>query len=206
MSAVTSGLLIVWGLACAGVTLAAAIYCTRRYSHPDVHWSIKATVAVSYFFSFSVIYLIALDVNPDARTGLSVLWRLEFWFIQFATWIWAGGQQDYFDAGEFDWRGIFSVLIRHSHSNSFLVAVLSRVGLCSGSGKLKYSVKINLKILGIAGFFGVIFLVYVAIATGMDQEHLVGFVVALANTIGLTLLIMLLGTAVIHGSRLSCEQ
>lgn len=169
MSSVESGLLITWGIICAGITALASIWCVQRYAHPDVHWSVKATVVVSWFFSFSVIYLIALDVNPVARTGLGPLWKLEFWIIQIMTWVWAGGQQDYFDAGDFDTMG-----------------------------KIKHSIKINLKIIGAAGTVGITFLIYVAIVNQFSKNDLMAFVVALANTIGLTLLICLLGHGLVE--------
>jgi hypothetical protein len=116
--------------------------------------------------------MIALDVNPTARTGLGPLWKIMFWAIQIGTWLWCGLQQDYFDAGEFDTKG-----------------------------KIKYSIMINLKILAAAGVVGIIFLVYIAIVNQFTSDDLVGFVVALANTIGLSLLICLLGHGLIEVPR-----
>jgi hypothetical protein len=97
--------LTIWALVCGGVCLAASVYLVRRYSRPEVDWSIKATVVICWWMTFTVVFLIPLDLIPEARPATAVLWRIEFWGIQFLTWIWAGGQQDYFDAGDFTFKG-----------------------------------------------------------------------------------------------------
>lgn len=124
-----------------------------------------------------------MDLIPEARPATAILWRIEFWMIQFMTWIWASGQQDYFDSGEFTF---LSNLFIESHSDFHFFLLLT-------VGKLRYSVIINLKIVGAAGALFLIFLIYIAVSNHMTQQDVFGFIAALSNTIGLTLLICLLG-------------
>lgn len=129
----------------------------------------KTVSAYAWLTSFSIIALVPVDVW--ATTGgvkdvepISVMWRISYWSTQVLTWIVIPLFQGYVEAGDFTFFG----RVRSSIKDNFLFYI----------------------IMGSLGFIG---LLIVAATRGFEKKALPGFAIALANTFGLLVVVLLLG-------------
>lgn len=157
-----------------GVVAVFSLWLTVFYARAGTHWGVIFSTWFSWYFTFiSVWILLPLDLLGHARDFFYHIWQIVYWLSFVNTWIILPVHQTYAEAGEF--------------------TVMSR---------LWASIKFNIKFYVIAGILLVAFIAYIAIENQFSQDQLVGFIVCVANTWGLSLGILLLGYGLVEVSTL----
>eukprot|EP00879_Flechtneria_rotunda_P003202 GHRR01003425.1.p1 GENE.GHRR01003425.1~~GHRR01003425.1.p1 ORF type:complete len:656 (+),score=226.79 GHRR01003425.1:287-2254(+) len=146
----------------------------RRYAAPSVPYIVLAATAYAWAVSMSIVLVTPLDVAAtlmqQPEGAISVLWKFTYWSTQVLTWLLLPFFQVYSDAGDFT------------------------VG-----GRCITSLKENGLLYGLAGAAGVIgLIIIVVIERTLRLSDLAALGMALSNTFGLSVGILLMGYGLVE--------
>ncbi|GMH32963.1 hypothetical protein BSKO_00797 [Bryopsis sp. KO-2023] len=150
------------------IVLVGVVWLYRRYPGPRTSLAVKVVSAYAWLTSFSIIALVPVDVwatiGKKNAEPISVMWKISYWSTQVLTWLVIPLFQGYVEAGDF----------------TFL-------------GRVRSSIKDNLLFYFVMGGLGGIGLLIVIVTGHLRMGTLPGFCIALANTFGLLVVVLLLG-------------
>jgi len=159
-------------LAIAGVIFMLKVYASWK----TVPWYAYIVTAVGWFMAATPIFLAPADIYQVAAnlTGeegadidllvLKYIWKVDYWIMFFLTWVFCPFLQDFVDSGGFTfWQKFRAALIIN--------------GIFYGSA-----------LLGVVGI-----VIYLAVAQNFGKDEFLGLAASLGNSVGLCLLILLLG-------------
>ena len=132
--------LIGWGVICFLATLCLSAWLVRYFARPGTPVPIYVVTWLAWVCSFSVIWLVPMDVNTSSKDALVVIWNIVFWVGFVTTWLLLPMVQEYYDNGGFTWKH-----------------------------KLLLALKQNLILLAIASTLVTGLIVYMAVAKGLDM-------------------------------------
>lgn len=127
---------------------------------------VLALVGVSWFFTFSYVYLLPLDLDVQVSGSLQGAWRAFYWINFLSMWIVFPLVSCYYYAGEFNWIG-----------------------------KWKYALKVNLRFYFIMIVIVIIFIIVLVAVDPHTRTSsaVMGFGKCLSNLYGLVVALLLLG-------------
>jgi hypothetical protein len=150
----------------------------RYYRSPDVGRWISATVFGGWYLGFFGTVLLPYDLVTDDANGIVIdLWYILFWSTWLLSWVIMPVMMSFWQSGEF-----------------------------SVQNRLAAAVKENVLIyLGMAVLV-IIFAVWVGVSQKLTLADLLGFLMALGNTYGLLLIVVLLGSGLVELPRQIWER
>jgi len=166
--------LIAWGLLACLITLATAVYMAYIYPTRDCPFIVRVACVWCWWCSFSIIYLLPIDLSETAKGGnfLFQVWSFMYWTSFILAWTIIPIAWYYFEAGDF-----------------------------TPINKLRTAIVGNIRFYVISAVLLVAFLIYVAVSSHMTGSALLGFAICLSNTWGLTLYVLLLGYGLVEVPR-----
>lgn len=156
-------------------------------------WYVRLSVIIGWFFPFSIVLVLPLDVSSSIYRGLTdeeklntkppigyqseefftIFWNITYWISYVFTWL------------------VLPLLSGYILSGHF-----------TPLKKFKDSIFQNIIFYGVLGGIGVIFVIYIAIARQMTGKALIAFLMAMSNAWGLLLCIVFLGYGLVDIPRL----
>ena len=133
--------LIGWGVICFLFTLCFTAWLVRHFARPNTPIPIYAVTWLAWVCSFSVVWLVPLDVDQSSHDSLLVIWNIVFWVGFVTTWLLLPMVQEYYDNGGFNWKQRLLLALRQ-----------------------------NLILVAIAGSLVTLLIVYMAVAKGLDTS------------------------------------
>ena len=165
--------LIGWGVICFLATLALSAWLVRYFARPHTPLAIYVVTWLAWVCSFSVIWLVPLDVPESSRDSLYVIWNIVFWVGFVTTWLLLPMVQEYYDNGGFNWQQRLLLALRQ-----------------------------NLLLVAVAGTLVTLLIVYMAVAQNLDSASIGQVFKVLSNTFGLILLCLLGGYGLVELPRM----
>jgi len=166
--------LISWGVLAAGLVLVVSVWMTYIFARRDCPLVVRVATIWCWWCTFSIIYLLPIDLAPSMRTGdvLYHIWNFMYWTSFILAWTIIPIAWYYYEAGDFTpWS------------------------------KFRTAIKSNIRFYLISATLLIAFLVYIAVEANMTGSHLLGFAICLSNTWGLTLYVLLLGYGLVEVPR-----
>ena len=136
-----NGGLIGWGVICFLFTLGFTAWLVRYFARPNTPIAIYVVTWLAWVCSFSVIWLVPLDVDESSHDSLFTIWNIVFWVGFVTTWLLLPMVQEYYDNGGF-----------------------------TPQQKLLLALKQNLILVAIAGTLVTLLIIYMAVARGLDTS------------------------------------
>lgn len=167
--------LVIFTSVSAAVTAVFATYLLKTHASREVNKSCLFLVWLSWFFTFSYVYLLPVDLNMDANKAMLGAWRAMYWTNFVVMWFVFPFLYCYYAAGEF--------------------TVLEK---CKSS--LRVNLRFYLVCLVVVAIFVIISL---SVMDSGTWGSLTGFLKCLSNFYGLAVAIMLLGYGLVAMPR-SC--
>ncbi len=168
------GGLLSWGLLASVGVMCASVYLVHRFARPDAPLSVRLATLWCWWCTFSILYLLPIDLAPSSRSGrfLFNVWETLYWVSFVLAWTVIPVMWYFYEAGDFTF-----------------------------GARLRSALRSNVRFYAVAGLLLVAFLIYVAVESHMTGGALVGFAICLSNTWGLTLYVLLLGYGLVEVPR-----
>ncbi|GAB5369383.1 hypothetical protein AAMO2058_001399800 [Amorphochlora amoebiformis] len=160
-----------WGLVAAVLVLGIVCHMVYQYSRRGSPILVRLATVWCWWCTFSLIYLLPIDLGPSARVGESLLhiWTFMYWTSFVLAWTVIPIAWYYYDVGDF-----------------------------TSWGKLRAALRGNLRFYAIWGVLLIGFLIFLAVREDMSGQGVLGFAICLSNTWGLTLYVLLLGYGLVE--------
>ena len=159
----------------AAIVFGVTVWLYRRYALPETDWLTALIVVVAWYLAYSVTFMVPadLEVRGTNKDHLLIdIWKLVYWMAFGLTWVVLPVQQVVVASGYFRWtRRLWDAIYQ------------------------------NLVFYGVAGVLGIGLLVFISFKTKLTSAELQGILIALSNTWGMALFIMLLGYGLVEVPR-----
>jgi len=165
--------LLAYGLSRALILLPITIWLQWYYARYLSSWITHIITFITWSLSFSIVYVLPLDLIPENKDqGLVVVWKVIYWMSFGLCWVVVPLIQDFYANGAFTFKR-----------------------------RLISSVRFNVKFYLIAGVALLIFMIAKMIASRLTITEVGAFIMCLANTWGLLLLVLLMGYGLVEVPR-----
>jgi len=155
--------------------LVVALYMLQKYANSEVLWDAKLTVFFGWFFSYSIVLLLPMelsDTDDQVRDQLYAIFASIYWISFFLTWAIIPIQQMVCLSGYFTKRD-----------------------------QVVDSLKVNGKFYLVAALLYIALLIYVSFLKGVEAASVPAMAMGMANLWGLLLSILLLGYGLVEVPR-----
>lgn len=171
------------------IVFAVVVYLINYYGNRKASpWYVKLLVLIGWFFPFSIVLVLPLDITSSIYRNLSeeerlkteppigyqseefflIFWNITYWTTYVLTWLAFPLLSGYIQSGHYTpWK------------------------------KFKDSIYQNFVYYSVLGIIGVVFIVYIAIVRKMTGQALLAFLMAMGNAWGLLLCVVFLGYGLI---------
>ncbi|MES1911995.1 MAG: hypothetical protein MHM6MM_004344 [Cercozoa sp. M6MM] len=158
-------------------TVGVALAMWRKFSQPRMNPLVALVVLVSWVASFSIVFALPLDIvverdRHDTRSALEGIVATVYYSAMVFTWLVIPFMQGYAMSGHF-----------------------------SPAAKAKDSLRFNLIFYGVIGLLAIGAVLYLGLSKATSWDNMVPYLMSLANTWGLLMMVLLLGYGLIEVPR-----